>query len=134
MEAVALDPGNYAGTYKLIGDEISFDFINTVSWRGTQWEHDWLNTPQNFIAWALASEIINARKAKELKQQSNTALTDQLKQIHAIRDDLHNILNPLVHHKKLNMESIEKIDNIIHKIMKYRHIDSKTYQWAWDEP
>ena len=28
MKPVSLDSGNYGGTYKLIGEEISFDFIN----------------------------------------------------------------------------------------------------------
>jgi predicted RNA-binding Zn ribbon-like protein len=134
MKQVALDAGHYEGTYKLIGEEISFDFLNTISWRGTQWEHDWLHTPQNFIAWAFASGIISERKARELKKQSNAALADQLKQVRAIRNDLFNILNPFVHYKKLSGELIEKMDDMVHKIMKHRHIDLETYHWTWDEP
>jgi predicted RNA-binding Zn ribbon-like protein len=134
MKQVALDPANYEGTYKLIGEEISFDFLNTISWRGTKWQHDWLHSPQNFIAWALAAGIATVRKAKELKMQSNAVLADQLKQVHAIRNDLYNILTPFVHHKELSTGSIEKINNMIHKIVKHRHIDSKTHQWIWDDP
>jgi len=36
MEAVPLQAGDYAGTYKLVGGRPSLDLVNTVSWPGTE--------------------------------------------------------------------------------------------------
>ncbi|TDC50984.1 hypothetical protein E1212_13665 [Jiangella ureilytica] len=53
-EAVALDPGAYGGTYKLVGGAPALDFANLVSYRGTSREHDWLLPPSNLAAWVAA--------------------------------------------------------------------------------
>jgi predicted RNA-binding Zn ribbon-like protein len=134
MKPIALDAGTYEGTYKLVGEEISFDFINTISWRGTERENDWLDNPQNFITWALATGIVNAGQAKALKTQSKVDLENQLYQVHTVRNDLYKILTPFAFDKKPAPESIKKIDAMIYKISKHRHIDPKSYQWVWDEP
>jgi predicted RNA-binding Zn ribbon-like protein len=134
MQPIALDPNSYEGTYKLVGEEISFDFINTISWRGTEKEHDWLDKPQNFITWALASGIINTRKAKGLKLQPDADLENQLGQVHTTRNDLYKILIPLAFDKKPNSELIKKMNTMINKISRYHHIDPRNYQWVWDEP
>ena len=47
MEALALDPGEYRGTYKLVGGRLSLDFVNTVSWAGTVRQHDWFDSVDN---------------------------------------------------------------------------------------
>ncbi len=134
MERINLSPGEYSGTYKLIGEEISFDFVNTVSWRGTDKEHDWLDQPANFIAWAKAAGIIDTRQAKDLKAQPGDYAMKELQQIYTARADLYNVLTPLAFNKKPGEDSIKKLDAWIHKIIRYRHIDTKNYEWNWDEP
>lgn len=59
-EAVALDPGSYGGTYKLIGGSPALDFANLVSYRGTPREHDWLLPPSNVEAWLRAAGLEGA--------------------------------------------------------------------------
>lgn len=54
---VALDPGSYRGTYKLIGGTPALDFANLVSYRGTDRQHDWLEPDANAVTWALAAGI-----------------------------------------------------------------------------
>lgn len=56
-DAVALDPGSYGGTYKLIGGAPALDFANLVSYRGTAREHDWLEPAANVEVWARAAGL-----------------------------------------------------------------------------
>jgi predicted RNA-binding Zn ribbon-like protein len=56
-EPVALDPGSYRGTYKLIGGTPALDFANLVSYRGTDRQHDWLDPDANAVTWARAAGI-----------------------------------------------------------------------------
>lgn len=56
-EPVALDPGGYRGTYKLIGGAPALDFANLVSYRGTDRQHDWLRPDVNAVTWANAAGV-----------------------------------------------------------------------------
>ena len=63
MEAVPLDPGEYGGTYKANAGRMSLDFVNTVSWPGTDRGHDWLDRPSNVVAWAVAVGALTDEEA-----------------------------------------------------------------------
>jgi predicted RNA-binding Zn ribbon-like protein len=54
VDPVPLDPGPYAGTYKLIGGAPALDFANLVSYRDTPRAHDWLEPRTNLRRWASA--------------------------------------------------------------------------------
>jgi predicted RNA-binding Zn ribbon-like protein len=56
-EALALDPGAYGGTYKLIGGSLALDFANLVSYRDTNREHDWLIPESNVGIWTAANGL-----------------------------------------------------------------------------
>ena len=49
--AVDLDSDGYRGTYKLIGQSVSLDFANLVSYRGSPRQHDWLKPESNLDVW-----------------------------------------------------------------------------------
>lgn len=55
--AVALDPGTYGGTYKLVGGSPALDYANLVSYRGTTRAHDWLEPASNLAVWAGAAGL-----------------------------------------------------------------------------
>lgn len=59
-DAVGLDPGDYGGTYKLIGGALALDFANLVSYRGTARHHDWLVPDANTERWTQAVGIRTA--------------------------------------------------------------------------
>jgi predicted RNA-binding Zn ribbon-like protein len=133
MKSIALDPGNYSGTYKLVGEEISFDFINTISWPGTEREHDWLDVPGNFILWATAAGIISKSKAKLLSRISGVKLTKEMEYVQSIRYELSKILTPLAFDKKPPEGAIADLNILIHQIVQQRSIDLKTQKWVWND-
>jgi predicted RNA-binding Zn ribbon-like protein len=134
MEALSLDPGSYDGTYKLVGDEISFDLINTISWKGTEREHDWLDRPKNFIDWAVAVGLIDTRKARVFKRRSMADLAKAMEMVRTIRNDLFNVLFPLAVKEKPSRKAMIKFEAWIQRIVRHRHIDISSYQWIWNDP
>lgn len=56
-DPLALDPGAYGGTYKLIGGSIALDFANLVSYRDEPRRHDWLEPADNLDRWAAAVDL-----------------------------------------------------------------------------
>jgi predicted RNA-binding Zn ribbon-like protein len=134
MDSVALNPGTYGGTYKLIGGEISLDFINTISWPNTSKEHDWLDQPINFLDWAVAAKVIDKHTSNVLKELSQDQLVRQMDQVLLIRNDLQEILRPLAFNKNPTSVAIDKLNLLVHKVSVLRRIDLKSYQWTWTSP
>jgi predicted RNA-binding Zn ribbon-like protein len=134
MNPILLDPGDYVGTYKLIGGEISLDFVNTISWPGTAREHDWLDRPGNFIKWALAINIINQQKVNQLNAHSQSHLIKELDKVHQVRSNLTNVLKPLAFDALPSTAAIEQLNVMAHQICTSRLIDQKSYQWIWNSP
>lgn len=56
-DTVDLDPGDYAGTYKLVGGAPALDFANLVSYRDTARHHDWLVPTANLERWTRAAGL-----------------------------------------------------------------------------
>jgi predicted RNA-binding Zn ribbon-like protein len=83
-DALDLDPGDYLGTYKLIGGVPALDFVNLVSYRGTQRAHDWLEPATNLGRWADAAgsravagaDIETLRDLRELLARVFLAVAD----------------------------------------------------------
>jgi predicted RNA-binding Zn ribbon-like protein len=65
-----LDSGDYGGTYKLIGGALALEFSNTVSWRGTEREHDWLDRFSNYLLWGRYTGILNDVDFASLERRS----------------------------------------------------------------
>ena len=134
MKPIGLESGNYNGTYKLVGEEISFDLINTISWPDTEWQHDWLDKPGNFILWATTAGIIKSSKAKLFAAKPKAWLSKEMEYVHNTRRDLAKALTPLAFNKNPSEDAIKKLNALLHQVNDHRHIDLKTHKWVWNEP
>jgi predicted RNA-binding Zn ribbon-like protein len=123
MEALQLQPGAYPGTYKLVGGRASLDFINTVSWPGSEREHDWLDCAENLQRW-LRAVGLTAPKAKGA----------DLKGVAQLRTDLADVLRPLAHREKPSRAAVEELNRHIEKASARRRIDPGTLGWVWKTP
>ena len=131
MTTVALDPQKYSGTYKLIGGELSLDFINTISYPGTSRSHDWLDPAKNFILWAEAAGIV---VSKQLLGLSNEKLEAEMPRIRQTRKILSEVLKPFAFGKQPSAVSIKKLNLLLPEACAYRYIDKNGYQWKWARP
>lgn len=120
MEPLALDSGDYSGSYKLIGGRVCLDLVNTISWPGTQRQHDWLNTPANVIAWLEAVGL-----------QTIEITAAELSQVHQIRRVVADLLRPLAHGTKPPTAAVERFNQRLTRTLVRRLIDPVHLRWAW---
>ncbi|HEY4369614.1 MAG TPA: ABATE domain-containing protein [Steroidobacteraceae bacterium] len=120
MDAITLNPGDYRGTYKLVGGRLSLDLINTVSWPATTRVHDWLDSPDNLQRWlrAVGLPAIRARAA-------------DLQAAVELRAELAAVLHPLAHDEQPARKAIEVLNRRIEFASQRRIIDAATLAWKW---
>jgi predicted RNA-binding Zn ribbon-like protein len=123
MDALALDPGDYRGTYKLVGGRLSLDFVNTVSWPNTARGHDWLGSVGNVALWLKAVGL---------------AVTDckpsDLGSIIALRTTLTSVLRPLAHGKRPARDAIDQLNEYLLVSNARRVIAPVSLAWTWKSP
>src|SRR5262245_42733686 len=134
MDSVALDPGAYDGTYKLIGGETCLDLVNTVSWRGTEREHDWLDRPENVTAWAAAAGVIGPKVRAALDARPRAALDADLREVHRTRATLAAVLGPLARGERPAPEAVDGLNRLLGRAASQRRVDARTLAWAWETP
>jgi predicted RNA-binding Zn ribbon-like protein len=136
VDALPLDPGTYTGTYKLVGGQLSLDLINTVSWPGTDREHDWFHRAKNVTFWALAVGLIDARQRDRLdrKLSGSPDRAGDLDAVRDIRQELRAAISPLAHGRRPDPGSITRLNDLLHHACRRRHLDASSLQWTWSEP
>lgn len=123
MESLALDPGGYAGSYKLIGGRPSLDLVNTISWPHTERRHDWLAVPANVTAWLEAVGLPTMPIAEA-----------DLPVIHQIRGAVADMLVPLAHGETPPPTATERFNRHLRRAQAHLYIDPVDLDWAWTPP
>jgi predicted RNA-binding Zn ribbon-like protein len=62
-----------SGDLPLLGGHLSLDFANTLEWRGSARERDWLTGYEALVAWALRAGAVDGREAEELRAYADWA-------------------------------------------------------------
>jgi predicted RNA-binding Zn ribbon-like protein len=65
-----LDPGTYSGTYSATAGRLCLDFTNTLSWRDSERQHDWLDSYANLVEWGLIVGTLSDETAKRLHREA----------------------------------------------------------------
>lgn len=123
MDALDLDANGYRGTYKLIGGRPSLDFVNTISWPGTQGAHDWLDSTANLRRWLQAAGL----PAFAPKPRDLATIVD-------LRASLVAVLRQLAHGSRPPRKAIDDLNRRVVKANSRRIIDPSTLTWAWLSP
>ncbi len=123
MEALRLDPGDYTGSYKLIGGWLSLDFVNTISWPNTDRQHDWLATPTNLSMWLEAVGLPPTEA-----DQSNPI------DVSEIRNTVTEMLRPLAHNTRPTRPAGQRFNRLLTRAQARRRIDPVNLNWTWKPP
>jgi predicted RNA-binding Zn ribbon-like protein len=137
MEPLDLDPGRYQGTYKLVGGQPSLDLINTISWPGTEREHDWLDPPANLTLWGQAVGLIdNAARDRIDKslEKSNRDARAQVESVKSVRAILRDAMMPLAMGEVPSPKAIRRLNQLLEQASRQRFIDPETLRWCWAPP
>lgn len=55
---------------KFIGNALCIDFVNTLTWRGTPWPHDYLRSYGDLVAWSRRAGILDEAEAADLQKKA----------------------------------------------------------------
>jgi predicted RNA-binding Zn ribbon-like protein len=123
VERLALDPGDYPGSYKLIGGRLSLDFVNTISWPNTVREHDWLSTSINVATWLRAVGL-----------ESSAIDASVLREVRKLRGILAEVLRPLAHELSPPPGAVRALSARAQSAAARRQIDPIELSWEWPTP
>jgi predicted RNA-binding Zn ribbon-like protein len=134
MDPIPLDPAGYDGTYKLIGGEVSFDLVNTISWPDSEREHDWFDPATNITHWAREVGIIDTRGARTLEKGLRLRpgrWKSQAREVHAIRERLSLVLRPLAGQERPSRGDVTEFNALLAFASRRRQIDPAGLGWSW---
>lgn len=141
MDAVPLDPGNYRGTYKLVGGQPSLDLVNTVSWPGRPNEHDWLDPIENVTAWAAAAGVLDPKSAERLRKlitADSLRSSRELATARRIRSTIRAVLDPYVRGKTVAPEWLDDLNRLVVRAASRRSLvktdRGRAVTWSFEEP
>ncbi len=123
MEKLRLDPGDYTGSYKLIGGRLSLDFVNTISWPNTDRQHDWLTIPDNLSMWLEAVGL-----------PPTEADQSELTNVRTIRSTVTEMLRPLAHNHRPTPTAGERFNRQLTRAQARRRIDPVNLTWTSKPP
>ena len=72
------------------GGRLALDYVNTLSWRGTDRQIDWIASYGDLVAWGEQARIVSARTAASLRRTPGGAI-DGLTRAHRLRATLQRI-------------------------------------------
>ncbi len=131
-----LDAGSSGGRYKLVGGRPSLDFVNTVSWPGGAREHDWMDSPGNWLRWnqlaGLLDDATAARLAAEFAGEARSRRLLAL--VHQARSDIAAALEPLAKGRSPSAEAVAALESRVREAADYRRIDHRSLRWRWRPP
>lgn len=55
---------------KFIGNALCIDFVNTLTWRGTPWPHDYLRSYGDLVDWSRRAGILDEAEAADLQKKA----------------------------------------------------------------
>jgi len=137
VNPLPLDPGDYRGTYKLVGGQLSLDLINTVSWPETAREHDWFDPPTNVTVWAVENGLIDDKTRRRLDEtltrHPERARSD-LTRVREIRATLRSALAPPARSDPPSPDAVNRLSALLGDVCGRRRLDPVTLQWSWGSP
>jgi len=133
VEALPLDPGDYTGTYKLIGGSTSLDLVNTISWPDTPRAHDWLATAANVRRWCVAVGLDPGDATSDDADLDDADLDDAaVRDVHRVRRTIRDVLHPLAHGDLPAPAAVESFNRILQPALGRRRLDPRTLDWTGD--
>ncbi len=84
----------HSGDLPLLGGHLSLDFANTLEWRASERERDWLTHYESLVAWALRAGAVDGREAEELRAYADWApgsAAEVLEQARALREAVYRV-------------------------------------------
>ena len=105
------DPGK--NKYKLLGGDLSLDFVNTVNWRKRNEPDELLKTSQDLISWGVETDILSEPEADKMNHwahENKSTADNLLVKAKDLRESLHNIFKGIIEGNEPNENDLNVIN------------------------
>jgi predicted RNA-binding Zn ribbon-like protein len=126
----------YTGTYEAEAGRLCLDFANTVSWRGSDRRHDWLNSYSNLVAWGKLVKALTAAEARRLLQEAARRTIDAeqtLGRAVALREALYRLFSGISDGRSPRVSDLDTLNSALREASAYAQIIAVkgSIDWAW---
>jgi predicted RNA-binding Zn ribbon-like protein len=129
-----LDPGSYSGTYEATAGWLCLDFANTLAWRGSDRQHDWLDCYANLVAWGKIVGIVADDTSQALHRQAANdpeRAERVLKQAVGLRETIYRIFSAIAAGSSPREKDLEALNVALAEALTHLHVISKGDGFAW---
>jgi predicted RNA-binding Zn ribbon-like protein len=131
-----LDPGSYSGTYEATAGRLCLDFANTLSWRDSDRQHDWLNSYANLVEWGKIVETLSDESAHRLRREAarRPAQADRvLKQAVALREAIYRIFSEVAAGSSPQVADVEALNAALAEALTHLRVlpEADLFAWGW---
>jgi predicted RNA-binding Zn ribbon-like protein len=131
-----LDPGTYSGTYEPDGERLCLDFANTVSWRGNDQRHDWLDSYSNLVGWGQLVGVLTDDEAGSLLQEAARRPQEAaqvLERAVALREALYGLFSVVAAGLPPGVTDLDILNAALSRALAHSQLVSTMdgFEWAW---
>jgi predicted RNA-binding Zn ribbon-like protein len=105
------DPGK--NKYKLLGGDLSLDFVNTVNWRKRNEPDELLKTSQDLISWGVETDILSEPEADKMNHwahENKSTADNLLVKAKDLRESLHHLFKGIIEGNEPNENDLNVIN------------------------
>ena len=120
--------------FDLDGGQLALDFTNTVDWRNTEKEHEWLKGYPDLLGWGLRVELLSAESARELAEKAERQKTEAeavLVRARELRELLFRIFEGVIEGRRAAPEDWRRFNREIQEAMSSAAIEAGDGAYSW---
>lgn len=117
------------GELTLLGGQLSLDFANTLEWRGSGRERDWLTGYGALVAWALRAGAVDGREAQELRAYADWApgsAAEVLVEARALREAVYRVAAAVAAGQMPLAEHLDELNHRLAPLLRETRLSAST--------
>lgn len=119
---------------KFIGNALCLDFVNTLTWRGTPWPHDYLRSYDDLADWSQRAGILDEQEAAELRKKAakeRRRADAVLGEARALREAIHALTTDRARRPAGEADAMAILNRILVKTPKRRGVVRGVDGFVW---
>jgi predicted RNA-binding Zn ribbon-like protein len=130
-----LDPGPFSGTYEATAGQLCLDFANTLSWRGSDRQHDWLDSYSNLVEWGKIVGVLPNETAHVLLREAArrpTQADSVVRQAIELREAIYRIFSAVAVGASPQAIDMDVLNAALVEALRHLRIIPEADDFAWD--
>lgn len=119
---------------KFIGNALCLDFVNTLTWRGTPWPHDYLRGYGDLVDWSRRAGILNETEAAELSKKAGKdrrRAEAVLSAARALREAVHGLTASIARGKSHDPKDAATLNRVLARAPQRRGVAKGEHGFVW---